>query len=267
MGLPVRRAAALLGLALGGCLGPAPTPVAREYPEPARLEWVDPARCVAPCSGPVAGELVGIDALGRTSGDGSLRFAREAQPALADLLIAARDAGFAISVVSPYRTYDEQATLYAGAQDIGRAARPGHSEHELGEAVDLDTSAAGYAWLDANAPRFGFVQSYPELAQKTTGFIHEWWHFRYVGTRVAQGVAGYGTLEAWLQAHADRAISGDCSDCATDAARAPCGAETAAGRCDGDVLVWCFDGSLDAVDCAQMSLACTKGDAGTDCEP
>ena len=85
--------------------------------------------------------------------------------------------------------------------------------------MDLDANTPGYSWLDDNAARFGFVPSYPEHEQKTTGYIHEWWHFRYVGTQVARAAVSTGTLEAWFRAHADRVVAGDCSDCATGASR------------------------------------------------
>ena len=80
-----------------------------------------------------------------------------------------------------------------------RVARPGHSEHHLGTAIDFaspdDTRAtwnyedwattpAG-AWLRDNAWRFGFVMSYPKGEESTTCYQYEPWHYRYVGRDAA----------------------------------------------------------------------------------
>lgn len=45
----------------------------------------------------------------------------------------------------------------------------------------------------------------------------------------------------------------------------PCGGETYAGRCDGDVLVWCEDGSAWEYNCGEDSLACGRVTDGYDC--
>jgi D-alanyl-D-alanine carboxypeptidase len=73
-------------------------------------------------------------------------------------------------------------------------AKPGHSEHQLGTAVDVagaddetvlktefgDTPAG--KWLTAHAPAFGFAISYTAANRATTGYIPEPWHYRYVGS-------------------------------------------------------------------------------------
>ena len=62
---------------------------------------------------------------------------------LRKMATAARDAGTAFAVQSAYRSYQGQATTFAGwvAQSNERqarkvSARPGHSEHQLGTALD-----------------------------------------------------------------------------------------------------------------------------------
>jgi muramidase (phage lysozyme) len=78
-------------------------------------------------------------------------------------LAAANDAGFNIQPGSGYRSYEEQAKLYAdykaGKPGQARAAAPGKSQHNHGLAMDLDYSngdrAAMVAWAHANASRFG----------------------------------------------------------------------------------------------------------------
>jgi len=73
------------------------------------------------------------------------------------------------------------------------SARPGHSEHQTGLALDINaarTSAhfentAAYAWLQENCARFGFILRYPQDKTHITGYRFEPWHYRYVGTAAA----------------------------------------------------------------------------------
>lgn len=82
---------------------------------------------------------------------------------------AAQAAGFALVVVSGFRSDAEQAALFAAHPDPTWVAPPGHSLHRCATELDLGPSSA-YGWLAANAPRFGFQQRY------------EWedWHFGFV---------------------------------------------------------------------------------------
>jgi peptidoglycan hydrolase-like protein with peptidoglycan-binding domain len=76
-----------------------------------------------------------------------------------------------LHVVSGFRTNDEQADLYAEYRRGGNlAARPGYSQHQLGLAIDFNTSDPGvYTWLKKNARKFGFVRTVPG----------EPWHWEY----------------------------------------------------------------------------------------
>lgn len=76
---------------------------------------------------------------------------------------AARD-GVNIRVVSGFRSNQEQAALYQrylnGTGNL--AARPGHSNHQNGRALDLNTSDASVLrWLNQNGSRFGFARTVP----------------------------------------------------------------------------------------------------------
>jgi D-alanyl-D-alanine carboxypeptidase len=96
------------------------------------------------------------------------------------------------------------------------SARPGHSEHQLGTALDLQ-AAGGAApwqvnfgdtrqgrWLARNAWRYGFVVSYPPGSEAVVCYGAEAWHVRYVGRDVARAVHRSGqTLREWLWMHAD----------------------------------------------------------------
>ena len=103
---------------------------------------------------------------------------------LARLGTDAQAAGSTLAVESAYRSYDTQVSTFqhwvdvAGHESALRlSARPGHSEHQLGTAVDFKsaggpppwevsdwaTTAAG-SWMAANGWRYGFVLSYPKGA-------------------------------------------------------------------------------------------------------
>lgn len=85
-------------------------------------------------------------------------------------------------------------------------APPGHSEHATGYALDFairptngcpDVSGCmaatpAYRWLVANAPRFGFEQSFP--ISNRQGVKWEPWHWRWVGT--SAGAAGAALARA-----------------------------------------------------------------------
>ncbi|MEZ5078060.1 MAG: transglycosylase SLT domain-containing protein [Solirubrobacterales bacterium] len=72
---------------------------------------------------------------------------------------AARGGGIALIVVSGFRSDAEQAALFAAHPDPTWVAPPGRSLHRCATELDLGPDAA-YAWLAANATRFGFVQRY-----------------------------------------------------------------------------------------------------------
>ena len=159
--------------------------------------------------------------------------------------------------------------MFRTIKERGRAARPGHSEHQLGTAIDLrlPTSAA-IDWLAEHAFEHGFALSYPKGKQRLTGYRPEPWHVRFVGRELADELHRRGsTLEELFRARPDLGESGACDDCPAAASRRPCGAVTAAGACQGTVLSWCYDGALAAVDCAVSEQTCpAAGDSPADCD-
>jgi D-alanyl-D-alanine carboxypeptidase len=129
---------------------------------------------------------------------GRLRAA--AYEALTRMLSDAFAAGNDIYVRSAYRSYAEQAATFAywvsgfgEAEARRQSAEAGHSEHQLGSAVDLTDASVGYdlvesfsasassQWLMANAHIYGFALSYPAGAEQITGYVYEPWHWRYIG--------------------------------------------------------------------------------------
>jgi len=90
--------------------------------------------------------------------------------------------GSPICITDSYRTYGSQVTLYG--QKPALAAVPGTSNHGWGLAVDLcggieRFGTAQYAWMKANAGRFGFL--HPDWAEPGRG-REEPWHWEYAGT-------------------------------------------------------------------------------------
>jgi D-alanyl-D-alanine carboxypeptidase len=123
---------------------------------------------------------------------------------LAAMVAAWQAAGFEITIESAYRSYASQAATFDSwvarlgyEEAVVRSARPGHSEHQLGTAVDLVSpgwsgrvgdwaveSVEG-AWMAAHAWEYGFVMSYPPGAQEATCFTYEPWHYRWIGRDAA----------------------------------------------------------------------------------
>lgn len=130
---------------------------------------------------------------------------------LYEMLNASNDAGMQIMVVSGYRSYTEQKVAYDKWTQLypdranGISALPGHSEHQLGLAIDFSTPymeglyqnlfhtnffyTVEGQWLNENAAGFGFTLSFPSWGVEQTGFDWEPWHFRYVGVDLAQDLS------------------------------------------------------------------------------
>lgn len=108
-----------------------------------------------------------------------------------EMLEDARRYGLQLIVFSSYRSYQKQTILYEKEEDKSYIAKPGHSEHQTGLAIDISTLDCGltnffentsvYQYLKYNAYRFGFILRYPKEKTKITGYAFEPWHFRYVG--------------------------------------------------------------------------------------
>ena len=130
------------------------------------------------------------------------RMRSEAADALKQLFADAKTAGFNLVADSGYRSYNTQVSTYNGyVKQWGQeytdtvSARPGFSEHQTGWAVDIGTngchvddcfaSTAAGQWTAANAYKYGFIMRYPDGLTDTTGYSHESWHFRYIGTELS----------------------------------------------------------------------------------
>ena len=78
---------------------------------------------------------------------------------LAGALVLREEAGLFLGISSGFRSDAEQARLFAAHPDPKWVAPPGESLHRYATELDFAPPAA-YAWLAANAARFGFVQRY-----------------------------------------------------------------------------------------------------------
>jgi len=150
-------------------------------------------------------------------------FLPETQAAFDELQTAAAADGVAVVMFSGYRPYAYQEEVHAREVALNPesaellSARAGHSEHQLGTALDAAWPGVGlgvddprndllYPWLEAHAHEFGFVLSYPlrtvdewpysnRWLPVVTEYVHEPWHLRYVGLEAAQALYAEGYLD------------------------------------------------------------------------
>ena len=120
--------------------------------------------------------------------------------------------GVRLMVNSSYRSYEDQEAIYNDFKNISLkyadsyAARPGHSEHQTGLAIDITSlehpyinntkdsfdQSKEYEWLKNNCHKYGFILRYPKGKEHITGYNTESWHFRYVGIDVATKIYNEG---------------------------------------------------------------------------
>lgn len=108
--------------------------------------------------------------------------------------------GLNVSITSAYRSYDEQKELYNtylklyGKSYVDKyVALPGHSEHQTGLAIDLESlecdifrNSKEYLLVKENTYKYGFIIRYQEGKEKITGYGAEEWYIRYVGNKAAE---------------------------------------------------------------------------------
>ncbi len=159
------------------------------------------------------------------SGSGEIR-----EVAIADLramAAAAKAAGNPIGVQSAYRSYTTQEATFQYWVNLSGydsallySARPGHSEHQLGLAIDFKSAAGGAPWsgsdwglspagkwMRTHAWEYGWVESYPKGKEAVTCYAYEAWHYRYVGRDLAADIHASGlTPREYLWAHFTTAV-------------------------------------------------------------
>ena len=164
-------------------------------------------------------DLVDASAAGFDSGDLVRQVIVEDLDALR---VAADENGTPLGLVSAYRSYSYQEDLYTRevaqegeAEAQKETARPGHSEHQLGTAIDvLDAGSQSLVpdftetptgqWIADNAHLYGFVISYPDLPRTRTCYGFEPWHLRYVGRDIAPQIRDSGLApREWMLGRAE----------------------------------------------------------------
>lgn len=124
---------------------------------------------------------------------------------------AAAADGLSLWVCSGYRSYATQEYTYnyfvndRGVAEADRcSARPGHSEHQTGMAIDVNTTSSAFegtpeaVWLENNCYKFGFIIRYPKGKEDITGYKYEPWHIRYIGREKAEKIYKSGlTIEEY----------------------------------------------------------------------
>lgn len=113
----------------------------------------------------------------------------------------AATAGLDIYLSSGFRSYEYQNEIYNNYVEVyGQetadtfSARAGHSEHQTGMAIDVNTIDDSFAgtpeaiWIEEHCYEYGFILRYPKGKDDITGYKYEPWHIRYVGKDVAQTV-------------------------------------------------------------------------------
>ena len=142
---------------------------------------------------------------------------KEALEALEKMIDAAAKDGISLWVVSAWRSESTQKTLFNNSKNsdglahaLIYSAKPGHSEHQLGLAVDLNRASSKahfektkeYAWLKENSYKYGFIERYLEGKEFITGYGFEPWHYRYFGIELATNLHEEGcTYEEYLVIH------------------------------------------------------------------
>lgn len=132
---------------------------------------------------------------------------RDAADATEKLFEAAKEEGIELLLRSGYISYETQKKNYE--QDLYEmgmeyaekiSMRPGHSEHQLGLAIDVTSDSVNQSlsvdfakteegkWVLEHANEFGFIIRYPENREAEVGYTYQPWHLRYVGVEVASEI-------------------------------------------------------------------------------
>ncbi|MDR1972564.1 MAG: M15 family metallopeptidase [Treponema sp.] len=167
-------------------------------------------------------DLVDLEPGSYELGRQGMKLRRAAAEGLEKMAAAARSQGIVLVASSAYRSYDYQVQVYnrivgeLGQEAADReSARPGHSQHQTGLALDFGSIDDSFAqtrvgrWIKENGSRFGWSISFPDGYEAVTGYRWESWHYRYVGEDLAAfidtwfgGIQQYALqfIHAWEEA-------------------------------------------------------------------
>lgn len=116
---------------------------------------------------------------------------------------AADAAGVSLSINSGFRSMEQQKYLYdcyrtRSCNNGNLAARPGYSNHQNGEALDLSTS--NWSWVKRTAAQYGFRATVPS----------ERWHYEFRGSDPG-GICSGGGSAAQVDQDAPAPEGGSCN--------------------------------------------------------
>lgn len=138
--------------------------------------------------------------------DGELLLRHEARSAFETMCRCAVQDNIFLRAISTYRSYSYQKKVYDSKwqqtftlEEYRKerdkvSARAGFSEHQTGLAVDINDLEQTFEateegkWLAAHAYRYGFILRYPKGKERITGYDFEPWHYRYLGSELAESV-------------------------------------------------------------------------------
>lgn len=132
------------------------------------------------------------------SNTGKKQVRSEMYEPLKQMINDAKKEGLKLQVISAFRDWSTQEYLFNNSKKkngldyaLIYSAKPGHSEHELGLAIDFNTTqekfkkTKEYEWLKNNSYKYGFIERYPKNKVFITGYGYEPWHYRYLGVDIA----------------------------------------------------------------------------------
>ena len=145
----------------------------------------------------------------RSSG-GEMLVRSDAASALEAMSRAAKADSVSLLLASGYRSYALQQGVYGNFANR-YSAKPGHSEHQTGLALDVGTTdrvcelktcfgatKAG-KWIASNAADYGFIIRYQKGKEALVGYQYEPWHLRFVGKGLAKQITQSGqTMEQFF---------------------------------------------------------------------
>ena len=137
--------------------------------------------------------------------NGYIKVVDYVKDAFISLTSDAKALGLNIYASSGYRSYSDQNYIYNNYVRIDGqenadtySARAGHSEHQTGLAIDVNTVDSSFDgttesnWLKDNCYKYGFIIRYPKDKDSITGYMYESWHIRYVGKSFAEKLYNNG---------------------------------------------------------------------------
>ncbi len=142
-----------------------------------------------------------------------MQLRKEAADAFELMTNSAKHDDISLMLASGYRSYGTQVSVYNNfvktqgqATADTQSARPGHSEHQTGFAVDVApanktcviedcfASTKEGKWVAENAYKFGFIIRYQQNTSDVVGYKYEPWHLRYVGKELSIEINKQGMM-------------------------------------------------------------------------